>query len=101
MKTTSYDPARYLDDEEAIAEYLHQTCQDGGAAEIASALGAVARARGMSEIAEKTGLSRQALYKALSDEGNPELATIAKVAEALGFRLDLVPAAKSSRATAA
>ena len=55
----------------------------------------------MSEIAEKTGLSRQALYKALSDEGNPELATIAKVAEALGFRLDLVPVAKSSRATAA
>jgi probable addiction module antidote protein len=99
MKTTLFDAARYLDDEEAIAEYLHQTCKDGGAAEIAAALGAIARARGMSQIAEKTGLSRQALYKALSGEGNPELATIEKVADALGFRLDIV--AKTPDASAA
>jgi probable addiction module antidote protein len=92
MKTTPFDPARYLDDEEGIAEYLRIICEEGSPAEIASALGDIARARGMSEVAEKAGLSRQALYKALSEDGNPELATIAKVAEALGFRLAIVPA---------
>ena len=87
--TLPYDPAEFLDDEDGMAEYLRLTCEDGGPAEIARALGAVARARGMTDIAAKTGLARPALYKALSGEGNPELATIAKVAEALGFRLAL------------
>ena len=89
MKTLPYDPAEFLDDEDGMAEYLRLTCEDGSPAEIARALGAVARARGMTDIAAKTGLARPALYKALSGEGNPELATIAKVAEALGFRLAL------------
>jgi probable addiction module antidote protein len=101
MKTTAFDPAEYLDDEESIAEYLRLTCEDGAPAEIAAALGAVARARGMTEIAAKTGLTRQALYKALSEDGNPELATIAKVAEALGFRLALVPATHGRDAASA
>ena len=87
MKTLPYDPAEFLDDEEAMFEYLRLTCEDGGSAEIARALGAIARARGMTEIAAKTGITRPALYKALGGEGNPELATVAKVAEALGFRL--------------
>jgi probable addiction module antidote protein len=95
-ETTPYDPADFLDDEEAIAEYLRLTCEDGGPVEIARALGAVARARGMTEIAQKTGLTRQALYKALGEDGNPELATITKVAAALGFRLTFVPAGGAS-----
>lgn len=57
----------------------------------------VARARGVTDLARRTGLSRQALYKALSGEGNPEFATVAKVAEALGFRLSLVPAGRGDR----
>ena len=91
MKTSIFDAARYLDDEEAIAEFLRQTCENGGAAEIAGALGDIARARGMSQVAARTGLTRQALYRALSGEGNPEFATITRVAEALGFRLSFSP----------
>ena len=81
MKTLPYDPAEFLDDETAMAEYLRLTCEDGSPAEIARALGAIARARGMTEIAAKQlGITRPALYKALSGEGNPELATVVKVA---------------------
>jgi probable addiction module antidote protein len=100
LKTSEYDPARYLDSDEAIEEYLSATCEDGDPAEIAHALGVVARARGIADLARRTGLSRQALYKALSGEGNPELGTIAKVAQALGFRLALVRAAQSHRSAA-
>jgi probable addiction module antidote protein len=92
LKTRPYDPARYLNSEAAIEEYLLATCEDGSPSEIAHALGIVARARGISDLARKTGLTRQALYKALDDDGNPALATVAKVAEALGFRLTLVRA---------
>ncbi|WP_159590579.1 addiction module antidote protein [Chelativorans xinjiangense] len=92
LKTRDFDPARYLTTEEAQEEYLLATCEDGSPAEIAHALGVVARARGISDLSRKTGLTRQALYKALSGEGNPELATIAKVARALGFRLTIVRA---------
>ena len=88
-----YDPARHLQSEEDQAEYLKLTCKDGTPSEIAKALGVAARARGITDLSRKTGLTRQALYKALSGEGNPELGTIAKVAEALGFRLAIVPAA--------
>jgi probable addiction module antidote protein len=95
LKTRDYDPARYLNTDEAIEEYLLATCEDGEPAEIAHALGVVARARGISDLARKTGLTRQALYKALSGEGNPEFGTIAKVARALGFRLALVRPSQS------
>jgi probable addiction module antidote protein len=67
--------------------YLDGAFADGDAGEIAEALGVVARARGMSQIAEATGLTRQSLYMALSSDGNPELATVLKVIRALGFRL--------------
>lgn len=97
LETRPYDSAEYLDSEEAIAEYLAATCEDGSPQEIAHALGVVARARGVTDLARRTGLSRQALYKALSGEGNPEFATVAKVAEALGFRLSLVPAGRSDQ----
>jgi probable addiction module antidote protein len=90
LKTQPFDSARYLDSEEAVQEYLQATCEDGTPAEIAHALGVIARARNMTSLARKTGLTRQALYKALSGDGNPEFATIMKVAEALDLRLSFV-----------
>lgn len=96
-KLQKFDPARYLNSEELIEEYLLAACESGDASHIASALGDVARARGIADLARKTGLTRQALYKALSGEGNPGLATITKVAEALGLQLTIVPAAKNKK----
>lgn len=87
LKTRSFDSSEFLDSDEALEEYLKATCEDGTAAEIAHALGVIARSRNMTRLAGQTGLSRQALYKALSGEGNPEFATILKVAEALGLRI--------------
>ena len=97
LNIREYDPARYLTSEEEQADYLRLTCEDGTPSEIARALGVVARARGITDLSRKTGLTRQALYKALSGEGNPELGTIAKVAEALGFRLAIVPAGEERK----
>jgi probable addiction module antidote protein len=94
IKLSPYDPVELLDSEEMIEEYLLAVCEDGTASEIARALGDIARARGITDLARKTGLTRQTLYKALSGEGNPELATITKVAEALGFRLSFVRISK-------
>ena len=82
-----WDSARYLEDSADWEEYLKATCEDGSSAEIARALGVIARAQNMTKLAEQTGLSRQALYKALSGEGNTEFATIVKVAGALGLKL--------------
>jgi probable addiction module antidote protein len=89
-----YDTADYLKTEEDIAAFVEAIMEEGGddPAYIAHALGAVARARNMSELARQTGLSREGLYKALSGEGNPTLETVHKVAKALGLRLALVPA---------
>ncbi len=95
---SSFDGARYLDSEQVIDEYIKATCEDGSANEIAYALGVIARARNMTTLAEKTGLSRQALYKALSGDGNPEFATIMKVADALGLKISF---AKGHSQTAA
>ena len=92
IETRPFDPAAYLDSPEAILAYLEGAFEDGDAAEITDALGVVARARGMSQLSEETGLSRQALYKALSSDGNPEFATVMKVIRALGFRLHPEPA---------
>lgn len=90
LMTREFDAARYLDSAEAIAAYIADATECGDAQELAHALGVVARARGMSELARDTGLPRQTLYKALSGEGNPELGTIAKVADALGYKLALI-----------
>jgi probable addiction module antidote protein len=98
LKTREFGPARYLQSEEEQAEYLKVTCEDGTPSEIAQALGLVARACGITDLSRKTGLTRQALYKALSGGGNPELGTIAKVAEALGYRLSIVKVAGEQKA---
>jgi probable addiction module antidote protein len=78
LATRIHDSARYLESEEMIAEYLLAASESGDAREIAHALGVVAGARGMTDLARKVGMSRAALYTALSGEGNPELATVAK-----------------------
>ncbi|WEK49688.1 MAG: putative addiction module antidote protein [Candidatus Kaistia colombiensis] len=91
LKTSLFDPTRYLDSEEAIQEFLIAMFEDGSPAEIAAAIGTVAKARGMTQLAKETGLSRPALYKALSEDGNPGLDTIMKVLAALGVRLTVVP----------
>jgi probable addiction module antidote protein len=86
-ETTVFDAADYLDDAEAIAIYLEDAFATEDSAYIAHALGTVARARGMTEVSRKTGLSRESLYKALSAEGNPEFATILKVMSALDLKI--------------
>jgi probable addiction module antidote protein len=87
IETRPFDPAEYVNEPEAAEGYLAAAFETGDYAVIADAIGVIARARGMSNLAEQTGLTRQALYKALSPSGNPELATIIKVTSALGFRL--------------
>jgi probable addiction module antidote protein len=86
-KTRRYDAAEYLETAEDMAAYLEAALEDGEPAVIVQALGAIARARGMSQIARDTGLGRESLYKALSPEGNPEFATVLKVVRALGLKL--------------
>jgi probable addiction module antidote protein len=87
LETTPFDAADYLDDAEAIAFYIEEAFATEDPAYIAHALGTVTRAKGMTEVARKTGLSRESLYKALSKEGNPEFATILKVMSALDLKL--------------
>ena len=87
LKTKPFDPAEYLDDDESIAAYLDEAMSTGDAKFIAKSLGVVARARGMTQIAKDTGLSRESLYRALGDDGNPEFATLLSVISALGLRL--------------
>jgi probable addiction module antidote protein len=87
-----YDTADYLKTEEDIAAYLEACVEDGDPALIAAALGDIARARNMSQLARDTGLTREGLYKALSGAGNPSFATVMKVAQALGLHLTITPA---------
>jgi probable addiction module antidote protein len=86
-KTIRWDSAKYLKTDQDIANYLEAVFEDGDPALIAHALGVVARAKGMSKIAHAAGLGRESLYKALSQEGNPQLATVLKVMHALGLKL--------------
>ena len=86
-KTRPWDAAEHLVSEEDRAAYLQAAFDDGDPALVAAALGDIARAVGMTEIARETGLGRESLYKALSPEGNPEFATIMKVVRALGLRI--------------
>jgi probable addiction module antidote protein len=88
-KFSRYDSADYLETEEDIAMFLDAVMEEGGddPAYITRALGAVARARNISKLARDTGMSREGIYKALSEEGNPSFATVAKIAGALGLRI--------------
>ena len=91
LKTTKWDVTEHLDSPEAIAAYLEAALEDGDPALITAALGDVARAIGMTKIARETGVTREALYRALSAEGNPEFATVLKVLKTFGLRLSPVP----------
>ena len=89
LKTTRWDAGDYLETKEDIAAYLDAVLEDGDPELLKAALGDVARAKGMTEIARAAGLGRANLYKALSPAGNPEFATVAAVLKALGLRLSV------------
>lgn len=87
LKIRRWDPVDYLDSDARIAGYLSAALEDGDPALVTAALGDIARAKGMTKIAAAAGLGRESLYKALSREGNPELATVLRVVRAFGLQL--------------
>lgn len=97
-ETVPFDPAEYIDTAEAQAELLQDAFQTGDPSFIAIALGTVARARGMSAIAKEAGVTREALYKALSPTGDPKLSTLLGVMKALGFNLSAAPSPSDAEA---
>ena len=86
-KTKPWDAVDHLRSDADIVAYLEAALAEDDAALVAAALGDIARARGMTEVARRAGLGRESLYKALSPDGNPELATVLKVVRSLGLRL--------------
>ena len=92
IKTRPFDMANYLTNAEEVTEYLRQVLEDGDPVELGAALGNIARARGMSQLARDTGLSRESLYKSLSGERAPNSDTLFKVMRALGIQLTIASA---------
>jgi probable addiction module antidote protein len=90
-KTTAWDAADHLHTPEEMAAYLEAALEIGDPALVAAALGDIARAKGMTQLARDTGMGRESLYKSLSASGNPEFATILKVIAALGLQLQAKP----------
>ncbi len=88
MKTTKFDPAEHLKSPEAQAELLSEAFGTGDPKFMAHALGTVARARGMTAVSRESGVSREALYRALSENGDPRLSTFTSVLSALGFGIE-------------
>ncbi len=86
-----FDITEHLDSEEAIAAYLTMVIEENDPSELAHALGVVARARGMTQVAREAGLGREALYKALRPNAHPRFETVAKVCSALGVKLVAQP----------
>jgi probable addiction module antidote protein len=87
LNTSAWDPAEYLATPKSIAAYLEAAFDDGDPALIAAALGDVARAQGMTQLARQAGVTREALYKALSPSGDPRLSTLVGVMKALGIKI--------------
>ncbi len=94
--TTPWDPADHLKTEDDMAAYLEAALEEGDPALVGAALGDIARAKGMTQVARDAGLGRESLYKALSPAGNPEFATILKVVAALGLQLHATPVGAKS-----
>jgi probable addiction module antidote protein len=94
MATTKFDIADYLDNEEMIAAYLNTVLEEGDSADLVAAIGHIAKAIGMTKIAEQTGMSRPSLYKALNDEAKPQFDTIMKVLKAIGGQIRVEPSFK-------
>ena len=91
IKTHAFDSSEQLDTSEAQAEYLAAAFEDGDPEFVKHAIGVVARARGMTQIAKDAGLGRESLYKALREGGNPEFGTVLRVIRALGLKLTVEP----------
>lgn len=91
IKTRPLDIAELLDSDEAIADFIEDALDDDDSTALVRALGTVARARGMTEIARETGLSRAALYRSLSATGNPEIETVRRILKAFNLRLAVEP----------
>jgi probable addiction module antidote protein len=89
IKLTEFDPSAYLDNEGVIAEYLSAALEDGNPDVFLSAVGNVAKARGMSVIAKQTGLGRESLYKAFAPGARPRYDTVLKVLQSLGVKLQV------------
>ena len=87
MKLKKFDPVDFLDNDEALIEYLNAALEENDPAFFVKAIGDVARAKGMTSVAESTGLGRQALYRSLSSDGNPRIDTLFKVLDTLNVRL--------------
>lgn len=90
-RTRPFDAANYLGSDEEIAKYLELVLEDNDSTLLAAALGDIARARGMTQLAKDTGLSRESLYRSLSGERVPSGDTLLRVIHALGFRLGIQP----------
>ena len=100
-KFRRFDAAEYLEDEEDIAGFLAESAAIGDPAVMISALGAVARARNMSELAKKIGISREGLYRSFTEGGNPSFGTAIRLAAELGFTFNLVPTVKPAQSSPA
>lgn len=90
-KATKWDASEYLESEADIAAYLNAALEDGDTSVIATALGDIARAKDMTQLAKETGITRDGLYKALSPTGNPSFDTVQKVVRAFRLRLSITP----------
>ena len=99
VRTVPFDAAAFLADDETQLAYLNAALAEGNAQAMVAALGTVARARGMSRVAKRSGLGRESLYKALSASGNPAFATIVGVASALGYTFEMRAAPAKRAAT--
>jgi probable addiction module antidote protein len=95
LKLKRWDVTEHMDNKEYISEYLKAAFESGDISEITRALSDVARARNMTDLAEKMGISRQGLYKTLSENGNPEFATIQKLITALGLQISIIMPSKA------
>ena len=96
LKLKKWDVAEHMDNEEFISEYLKAAFESGDTAEVTRALNDVARARNIADLASKIGITRQGLYKTLSQNGNPEFSTIQKLIRALGLQMSIVAPKKSA-----
>ena len=92
IETTRFDSADFLDSAEGIAAYLDAWLEDGTPEELRNALATIARSKGISELARRSGISRPGIYKALGEDGNPSFETIRSILGAMGLRLTVEPA---------
>lgn len=99
LKISPFDSSRYLIDEEAIAAYLGSILEEDDAGLLADAIGQIAKARGMTEIAQASGMTRESLYKALRADAQPRFETLSHVLMALGLRFTIEPIKANARAS--